>query len=408
MRCTRPIAALLLGGLLVLAPGAGRSAPPEGVRANAPVRASEPPLAPQAGIAELGLYGGLLVPSEDHELYDSSQSFHSPYEAFGGRLGLRLGFFPLSYLGAEAEGGYTPIDNLRGERNHLYDIRGHAVVQLPYRLTPFLVFGGGLVGVDGARGGDVDAALHWGGGVKMYATPWLHLRLDGRHVISGAAGAGTGNTGHFEATAGLGITLFRPEASDALAAVEPAPEPEPEPTPEATPEPEPVAAAPEPVTEPEPAQPVLEPVVLERTLYVEAMEPVRFGFDSAAIPDGFRFELVEVVGLMLNRPELDVVVVGHADATGPAAYNQRLSERRAEAVASFLADRGVARDRIRTRGEGESSPVASNETEDGRARNRRTELTVVERRQSPAGSVEARLDPAPDPRPADAARKEDD
>lgn len=387
MFTTRPIGCWTILVLLLLLPAAqGWSGTPERVRANAPVRQADFPSAPRAHDAELGIFGGIFVPSESHELYDSTQSFQSPYNAFGPKVGLRLGYFPLAFLGGEIEGGYSPIDNLRGERHHLYDVRGHAVVQLPWRLTPFLVAGGGVLGVDGPRGGDIDAALHWGGGVKFLANEWLDFRLDGRHIISGAAGPGTGNTSHFEVTAGVGVLLYRADpAPSFVQRPEPAPETEPAP---------PVVA--EVAPEPERAPPELEPVVLERTLYVESMAPVEFAFDSAAIPSSFRMELMEIAGLMKTRPDLDVLVVGHADAVGAEAYNQRLSERRAEAVAAYLEGRGIARDRIRTRGEGESSPIASNETEAGRARNRRTELTVVERRSAATGASEARDEPRPE------------
>ena len=391
MRALGPKLLVGLAGLsLVVAPGSGYPGPPPDVAANRPPpRVEPPPLEPTAHTLEAGVYGGVFAPSRDHEIYDSSQSFQSPYDAFGGRAGLRLGYFPLRFLGVEAEGGYTPIGNLQGDEAHLFDVRGHAVVQWPWRLTPFLVAGGGLVGSESDRGGDVDAALHWGGGLKFFATPWLNVRVDGRQVVSGAAGPGAGNTSHFEATAGLGVVLWRA----------------PPPSPGAARAPTPVLLAEAPPVEPEPpteasdaadegaveeTDPGLEPVVLERTLDVQAVDPVRFGFDSAEIPGGFEPVLLEVAGLMSSRAELDVVVVGHADAIGPSAYNHALSVRRAEAVGAFLRARGIAEARMRLRGEGEDHPVASNDTPEGRARNRRTELTVVERRRRPPEVMEAR------------------
>ena len=72
-----------------------------------------------------------------------------------------------------------------------------------------------------------------------------------------------------------------------------------------------------------------------------------------------------------------VIAVGHADATGSDAYNQRLSMRRAEAVKKFLVGKGVEANRIYTEGKGESAPVADNRTREGRAKNRRVEVEVV-------------------------------
>jgi outer membrane protein OmpA-like peptidoglycan-associated protein len=70
-------------------------------------------------------------------------------------------------------------------------------------------------------------------------------------------------------------------------------------------------------------------------------------------------------------------VLGHTDSTGSDAYNQALSERRAESVANFLANSGVQRARLATKGYGESQPIASNSTEAGRAANRRVEIKIV-------------------------------
>ncbi len=74
------------------------------------------------------------------------------------------------------------------------------------------------------------------------------------------------------------------------------------------------------------------------------------------------------------NPALKVLVVGHTDTRGDLVYNQGLSERRASAVVEALAQRGIARDRLTPIGVGMAAPVASNDTEEGRAKNRRVEL----------------------------------
>ena len=84
-----------------------------------------------------------------------------------------------------------------------------------------------------------------------------------------------------------------------------------------------------------------------------------------------------------NRTYIDVY--GHTDSTGAAAYNQRLSERRAAAVALYLESRGVQAARVATRGFGMTQPIASNETEEGRAQNRRVEIKIVPIAQSDIG-----------------------
>ena len=81
---------------------------------------------------------------------------------------------------------------------------------------------------------------------------------------------------------------------------------------------------------------------------------------------------------MLTQYEQTYVdVYGHTDSSGSDAYNQGLSERRAAAVADYLSSHGVQSARLGTRGFGETQPVASNATEDGRAANRRVEIKIV-------------------------------
>jgi len=75
-----------------------------------------------------------------------------------------------------------------------------------------------------------------------------------------------------------------------------------------------------------------------------------------------------------------VIAVGHTDSVGSDAYNQRLSLARAESVKAYLVSKGVDRQRIRTEGRGESQPVADNATAEGRAKNRRVDIEVVEAR----------------------------
>lgn len=104
---------------------------------------------------------------------------------------------------------------------------------------------------------------------------------------------------------------------------------------------------------------------------------VTFAVDSSAISPAFQTTLGEVANTLSQYEKSYVDVLGHTDSTGSDAYNQALSERRAEAVANFLANSGVQRARLATRGYGESQPIASNSTEEGRAANRRVEIKIV-------------------------------
>jgi OmpA-OmpF porin, OOP family len=108
------------------------------------------------------------------------------------------------------------------------------------------------------------------------------------------------------------------------------------------------------------------------------LQGITFAFDSAAISDTDA-PLLDVAAEQLNaNPDVRVRVVGHTDAVGDDAYNQRLSERRAAAVVDYLGKAGVGRTRLEPSGAGESQPVASNDSADGRAQNRRVELLIQE------------------------------
>lgn len=104
---------------------------------------------------------------------------------------------------------------------------------------------------------------------------------------------------------------------------------------------------------------------------------VTFDVDSTAIKPTFRDTLDRVAQSLVQYPNSLIDVYGHTDSTGSDAYNQSLSERRAGAVASYLSSRGVAASRIRSQGFGETQPVASNNTEEGRSANRRVEIKIV-------------------------------
>lgn len=106
-------------------------------------------------------------------------------------------------------------------------------------------------------------------------------------------------------------------------------------------------------------------------------ENITFAFDSASLNSRF-YPILDNVASTLNQYNQTIVeVAGHTDSKGTEAYNQNLSERRAGAVAGYLGAKGVMRERIITVGAGESRPIASNDTEAGRAQNRRVEITLV-------------------------------
>ncbi|GGB70324.1 OmpA family protein [Blastomonas aquatica] len=113
------------------------------------------------------------------------------------------------------------------------------------------------------------------------------------------------------------------------------------------------------------------------SLLLNMPSEVTFDVDSAAVKPQFRTTLNDVASTLVQYESTYIDVYGHTDSTGSDAYNQTLSERRAQSVSSYLSTRGVQPARLATQGFGESQPVASNTTEDGRAQNRRVEIRIV-------------------------------
>ncbi|ESQ92707.1 cell envelope biogenesis protein OmpA [Asticcacaulis sp. AC460] len=103
---------------------------------------------------------------------------------------------------------------------------------------------------------------------------------------------------------------------------------------------------------------------------------VTFSSGSADLNGGFMPVLNDVATILNQYPSTYIDVVGHADSQGSDAFNLDLSERRANAVAGYLVGQKVKSERIYVAGLGESQPIASNDTADGRARNRRVEITL--------------------------------
>lgn len=104
---------------------------------------------------------------------------------------------------------------------------------------------------------------------------------------------------------------------------------------------------------------------------------MKFDFDKSEIRPEFYGELDQVASVLNNNPGLTVEIQGHTDSTGTVEYNQKLSERRAQAVKTYL-DRAVSANvTLSARGYGLTRPIDTNDTEEGRANNRRVQLEVI-------------------------------
>lgn len=144
----------------------------------------------------------------------------------------------------------------------------------------------------------------------------------------------------------------------------PAPAPAP-----AAPAPAPAVEAPAPAPAPVPVAPAAEKVSFAADAF--------FDFDKADLKKEGKAKLDDLAEKVKDVNLEVVIAVGHTDAVGSDSYNQKLSVRRAEAVKSYLSDKGIDPARIYTEGKGKSQPVADNKTSAGRAKNRRVEIEVV-------------------------------
>ncbi|MGL5431021.1 MAG: OmpA family protein [Vibrio sp.] len=140
------------------------------------------------------------------------------------------------------------------------------------------------------------------------------------------------------------------------------------------------AEQPAPVVEARPAEPApVEKVAVTKTFTFQRLDSSStFASDSAELKPDVMPKLDKVVGYLNQYPQAKVEVVGHTDSTASEAYNQKLSERRAQSVAKALETKGIEQSRITAKGEGELKPIATNKTAEGRQQNRRVELVIPE------------------------------
>ncbi|MGD8858925.1 MAG: OmpA family protein [Myxococcales bacterium] len=157
------------------------------------------------------------------------------------------------------------------------------------------------------------------------------------------------------ATTGCGPTTF---AGKSAIVVEGTPPPPPEPPPEPEPKPKRVEVT-------------ADKIVIK--------EKILFEFNKSEIREESHGLLDEIVGVLQDNPQIKKVSIeGHTDSDGSEKYNKELSEGRAAAVKKYLVDHGVAAERLSSKGLGESKPIASNETDAGKEKNRRVEFLITE------------------------------
>ncbi len=149
------------------------------------------------------------------------------------------------------------------------------------------------------------------------------------------------------------------------------PSPEPEPPPAATPPP----PAPEPAPPPEPP-----PTAKLGTEKIELSETVQFETDSAVLVERSKQLLDDVVREMNEHPEVKrIQIEGHTDSVASHKHNMKLSQERIASVRAYLIGKGIPAKRLTTKAFGETKPIASNKTEEGRAKNRRVDFRILKK-----------------------------
>jgi len=112
-------------------------------------------------------------------------------------------------------------------------------------------------------------------------------------------------------------------------------------------------------------------------IVVEFSSNVLFGFDESNLSNAAKTNLDKLVVVLDSYPDTDIEIQGHTDSSGSETYNQTLSEQRADIVSGYLANKGIANNRLTIKGFGEIVPKYENDTADGRSQNRRVEFMIT-------------------------------
>lgn len=115
----------------------------------------------------------------------------------------------------------------------------------------------------------------------------------------------------------------------------------------------------------------------EGVVLVLGENSVNFETSKSVLTNTAKANLDKVVPVFQSYPDTDIVIYGYTDSTGRLEFNQKLSEDRAAAVRSYLVSKGLATSRFQTKGMGPNDPIATNETVEGRSKNRRVEFTIT-------------------------------
>ncbi len=391
---------------------------------------------PTNHMLDVGGYLGAFVRANNHGFFDRSLGPQPFTKRTSFDLGFRLEYMPIPYVGVgfEASGmptiGRVPPSNADLKAG-FYAVRGHVVGALPYRLTPTLALGGGLLGLRSRanailNGGD--GAFHWGPGVKFFVNEWIAVRIDGRHIVTGSSIDGN-RAHHGEVLFGAEVTLrltkflsakYRGERSDRdndtiADYYDECPDEYGEGEngcpldrdsdkdgirdsrdkcpkewgdgPDGCPIPDKdgdgilddndrCVNEPENYNGIEDTDGCPDELPDEVKQFEGVIEGIYFDTGKSTIRKASRPKLGKVADLLKKYPQLRIEISGHTDSVGSESDNVKLSQERADAVKQFLVDEGIEEGRIATRGAGPGEPIADNKSKKGRSKNRRIEFKV--------------------------------
>ena len=315
--------------------------------------------------ATVTLGGSYNVFDDDREVDDEL----TPFGAVGFRFNERWGGeFWFSDGETDGDNGFD-ADITRWHLDALYWLSPHD------QFHPYLAAGLGQLerdwDVPNGNLDEVDEEANFGGGVHWFFTDNFSLRADARYLF-----------GFDDDTSDFTLSLavaYRFGAAPAPRRAAPEPQPEPEP------EPQPVDSDGDGVMDPDDACPGTRAgaTVDERGCEVRFVRgesvqlQVNFAFDSDTVDTRYLDDIEALAEFMKRHQDITAEIEAHTDSMGPEAYNIGLSQRRAESVIEVLTSRfGIPASRLVPRGYGESRPIASNDSEEGRAANRRVMATL--------------------------------
>ncbi|MEM7153547.1 MAG: OmpA family protein [Myxococcota bacterium] len=416
--------------------GGGAKASGEGKRKRKPKEKDNRPFfqryKPTNHMLNAGGYLGVFWRANNHGLFDRSLGPQPSTRRSNFDAGFRLEYMPIPYVGVGFEGGGMPTNSAsEGTSAHFFAVRGHVIGALPYRLSPTLAVGGGVLGARSA-GSDIlnstDPAFHWGPGAKFYINDWVAVRMDGRHIVTGTSTTG-GRAHHGELLFGIEVNIrltkwvgdkWREQRSDRdddtisdyydecpdewgdgddgcpttrdgdRDGIDDGRDECPEEWgdgPNGCPIPDSDGDGildisdscenePENYNGFEDTDGCPDDLPDEISKFNGVLEGIRFDTGKSTIRKKSKGILDEVAGVLNKYEGVKVEISGHTDSKGKRDKNMALSQSRADAVKDYLVDKGVDASRITTRGAGPDEPIADNKSKRGRAQNRRIEFRL--------------------------------